>query len=194
MAMSTAMFQDLGAFEILLRNAMDLSLRARYQPTAAAAPWYSQVSLSDRAKETLAVAMDRAAGSSAGAPSQDKVVAELTFGFWRYLLGSRYQASVWPCVLRYSFTNVQPGGKVQRKAVEDVVLSLYLLRNRIAPRVDLRSGSHEESRTTPVNGGVDLSSDQCVDLGAKPGPHRDGPKAARRELGRCLLQSAAEQI
>jgi hypothetical protein len=132
MAMSTAMFQDLGAFEILLRNAMDLSLRAKYQPTAAAAPWYSQVPLTDRAKETLALAMDRAAGNSGVAPIQDKVVAELTFGFWRYLLGSRYQASVWPCVLRYSFTNVQPGEKVQRKAVEDIVLSLYLLRNRIA--------------------------------------------------------------
>lgn len=39
----------------------------------------------------------RAAGRGA---SEDKVVAELTFGFWRFLLTNHYRATLWPRITR----------------------------------------------------------------------------------------------
>jgi hypothetical protein len=128
-AVSAAFFEDLGAFEVLLRNAIDLKLRAKYQATASAPPWYQSVPLSDKAKEKVTEAIDSVARR--GPVDQDKVVAELSFGFWRYLLGARYQASLWP-VLQSAFVSPVKGRRIARLDVEPRVDSLHYVRNRVA--------------------------------------------------------------
>lgn len=128
MEAATAIFRDLGAFEVLLRNAIDLKLRARYQAATSAPPWYRQVVLRDKAMEARDVAIGRA--TAGGKPEdQDVVTAELSFGFWRYLLARTYQASLWPIILN-AFSG-KPGA-VDRHGVEFRVDQLYYLRNRIA--------------------------------------------------------------
>ena len=130
MSVSTALFQDLSAFEVLFRNAVDQSLRSKYQATSAAPPWWDQIGLHDTAKESLAKAIDRVAGAGGGF-DQDKVVSELTFGFWRYLLLIKYQPNVWPFIRR-ALAHVPAGRKIDRRDVEEAVDNLWYLRNRIA--------------------------------------------------------------
>jgi hypothetical protein len=64
-----------------------------------------------------------------GAPP-GKVVAELSFGFWRYLLANRYSTTLWPAT-RHAFPQLPRRGNT-RPLLERPVNDLHLLRNRIA--------------------------------------------------------------
>jgi len=57
-----------------------------------------------------------------------KVVAELSFGFWRFLLARRYTASLWPA-LRPGFPYLP---SADRRELEAPVTRLHQLRNRVA--------------------------------------------------------------
>lgn len=81
--------------------------------------------LSDRANSAVAQARARATRSDVP-ETLGRVVAELTFAFWRYLESSRYDRSLWRPALRHAF----PGRS--RRAVATVLHPLHLLRNRIA--------------------------------------------------------------
>ena len=108
MRTAAAFFEDLGAFEVLLRNAIDKRFRARFCATKTAAPWYQQVTtLSDKAKEKVAIAVDRATKKGTIPEDPNRVVAELSFGFWRYLLSRQYSTTLWP-VIQGAFVPVGP--------------------------------------------------------------------------------------
>jgi hypothetical protein len=132
MSASAALFEDIGAFEILLRNAIDLRLRDRYQAIAAASPWYHQAPLQDRAADDVAAAIDKVTHKGRDPEDQDKVVAELSFGFWRYLLSSRYHTTLWPTMLPAFSHRPSGAAAARRQDIEVKVQSLYVLRNRIA--------------------------------------------------------------
>ena len=57
------------------------------------------------------------------------MVAELPFGFWRYLLASRYERALWRTWLYRAFP-----GQGRRQAVYGKPADIHLLRNRIAHR------------------------------------------------------------
>jgi hypothetical protein len=59
--------------------------------------------------------------------SASRIVAEMSFGFWRYLLTSHYESSLWTPALRRAF----PRG-LARESVHDLVEHINVLRNRIA--------------------------------------------------------------
>lgn len=67
------------------------------------------------------------AKDSSGTVRPGKVVAELTFGFWRYLLTAHYEASLWTPALRHAF----PSG-LARGTVYELVEHINILRNRVA--------------------------------------------------------------
>ncbi|ABW15304.1 protein of unknown function DUF1526 [Parafrankia sp. EAN1pec] len=58
-----------------------------------------------------------------------RMIAELTFGFWRYLLTRRYETTLWTPALRRAFPNLRPA---QRTRIYNPVDSLVRLRNRVA--------------------------------------------------------------
>ena len=126
---SAAFFEDLATAEVVLRNAIDQRLRRRYQAVAAAQPWYDQMRLSDAARGKLDNAKQKIL-ISGGQLDQDSVVAELTMGFWRFLLTSTYQSTVWPFV-QNAFRE-QSGAAVARVRVDTKAGTLYGLRNRVA--------------------------------------------------------------
>lgn len=64
---------------------------------------------------------------SGKAPTPGRITAELSFGFWRYLLAARYTDDLWIPALRHAFPAVR-----QRKVLEDEVNRLHQLRNRIS--------------------------------------------------------------
>ncbi|MFT7475779.1 MAG: hypothetical protein ACI81L_002720 [Verrucomicrobiales bacterium] len=82
------------------------------------------------AQRELDFAVSKAGGPAASA---DRVIAELPFGFWRYVLSARYEQSFWRSALDTSFVNI-PGKtwKERRFTIEREVLVLHQLRNRLA--------------------------------------------------------------
>lgn len=66
-------------------------------------------------------------------PTRGQIVAELTFGFWRYVISGRYEESFWIPILDHAFTGLPghaPGDR--RRALEEHLIVLNKLRNRVA--------------------------------------------------------------
>lgn len=72
-------------------------------------------------------------------PSPGHVVAELTFGFWRYFTKSAHEKRLWVPYLHHAFV---PG--TDRKAVDQRVTKLNDLRNRVAHHEPLNLVSAEK--------------------------------------------------
>lgn len=126
-SVSALLFELTGHVEVLLRNAIHTKL-APHSPDQR---WYidSYYNFASQARRSVTVAQDHATqGNRPESPG--KVVAELTFGFWRFLLSSRYQATIWPRA-QSAFTGI-PRHLRDRAELETVVIRLHHLRNRVA--------------------------------------------------------------
>lgn len=129
----------LGHTEVVLRNAIDTALTARHQRLHRTGHWLDDphLELDARARDDIATARGRL--QRAGAPAlHGKLIAELTFGFWRFLLARRYTTTLWSGI-RPGFPHM-PGR--DRRVIEAPVARLHLLRNRIA--------HHEPLLTEPL--------------------------------------------
>ena len=128
-SVSAALWEVVGHGEIILRNAIHDALTERHRLSGAPGTWFDDPrhELERRALDDIAAARRRV-GRTTSDPLPGKIVAELSFGFWRYLLARRYSATLWPAV-RHSFPHLPRGG---RNDLERAVIHLHLLRNRIA--------------------------------------------------------------
>ena len=159
-----ALFRDLAHVEVALRNAYDAALSAQWTGSAhwtdagtqLFAPLYrtrgaGPTDVNVRQREALARAR-----SSAGGPAAPpgKVVAELMFGFWRYLSSSAHEKTLWVPYLNAAF---EPG--TSRKVVDAAAGRLHDVRNRVA--------HHESLLHTDVAGRLD----DCVQLAGLIEPH-----------------------
>lgn len=125
-----AFFEDLGYLEVVLRNALHEQLSAWHSANGRAGEWYDdplgllgQLRLNDIAKAKDQIAKNNQA------VTPGKVVSELTLGFWRFLLDSRYQTTLWAQALQFGFPYLTPK---DRRLVSGPVNALVRLRNRIA--------------------------------------------------------------
>ena len=128
LAISGALYEALGIVEVVLRNALSTQL-AVHQGTLAG-QWYDDPLgvLSDLAHDDIVAARHRVR-KLRRPETPGRVVAELNFGFWKFLLAKRYEATLWTGYLRRAFPNLQP----QKRAVAYLALDeLHTLRNRIA--------------------------------------------------------------
>ncbi len=102
---SAALLRDLAHLEVGLRNAYDRALSARWPGpphwTTANIPAFAplwrtrrgrRVDVNLRTRESLHRAVDSAGGPAA---PPGKVIAELMFGFWRFLSSSAHEKSLW---------------------------------------------------------------------------------------------------
>jgi hypothetical protein len=62
-------------------------------------------------------------------PVANQIVAELNFGFWRFLVAKQYRTTLWPLAGKYAFPNIDPA-EIQRLSA--AMGRLHDLRNRIA--------------------------------------------------------------
>ncbi len=133
-----ALLVDFRHFEVILRNHIHWAMRdhvAVNHPTIVG-EWYENENWvkhrwwNPDAQRELDRAQEKAGGPGVRV---DRVIAELTFGFWRYLVASRYEQSFWGPVLDDSFTNI-PGKtpKERRFMIEQEMIALHRLRNRLA--------------------------------------------------------------
>ena len=152
-----ALFTDFRHLEITFRNTVDRTLLAHARSVdLSVVSWLDDSWLPARAngwnsgaQKAIEQARREAHGQN---PSHDAVIAQLTFGFWRYLLTARYEKTFWLPALDGAFTNI-PGTteKNRRERLEKKMINLNKLRNRIA---------HHEPICKPWerkgHGGVDL--------------------------------------
>lgn len=131
LAVSAALFETLGAAEVILRNAFHRQLAERHSARGGAGPWYDSPRLDRKGQQDILTAKARATGFGRKPELPGKVVAELSFGFWRYLVAKRYQAVIWPA-LQNAFPNHPADGRPPRIDVEDRMQRIHVLRNRIA--------------------------------------------------------------
>jgi hypothetical protein len=134
---SAALLRDLAHVEVGIRNAYDRALSSWWRGgghwTAGGAQVFApimrrrgprMVDVNRRPRESLAVAIESAGGNAA---PPGKVIAELMFGFWRYLSTPAHEKSLWVPSLHRAF---QPG--TDRREVDQRMGSLHNLRNRVA--------------------------------------------------------------
>lgn len=131
---SAAVWEVLGHGEVVLRNAIHDALTTRHERSGRAGYWFDDhhYGLQENAAKDVATARRRAAqvrpGRGAPGPLPDgKIVAELPFGFWRYLLAKRYAPTLWPSIL-HGFPHLPHH---RRERLEQPVIRLRRLRNRI---------------------------------------------------------------
>lgn len=132
-----ALHEDLGRLEVLFRNAMDDALVRLGSAEGWPRAWYRQGHLfgreSSQTREVISNARRRA--TRPGQPeAHGRVIAELGFGFWRYLCSPRYLTSLWVPALASAFArHPSPNDPHRIRAdVEDRIQRLHYLRNRIA--------------------------------------------------------------
>ncbi|MGX9923550.1 hypothetical protein ACWIG4_27290 [Streptomyces sp. NPDC002248] len=126
---AAAFFGPLGHLEVMLRNALDARLVHRQQRRNRAREWYDDpdIPLGTQARNDIRTARRRAARHGAATP-RGKIIAELGFGFWRYLLARQYQTTLWPDLAR-AFPHAPSRALTP---VEDPVARLHKFRNRVA--------------------------------------------------------------
>lgn len=137
--MSGALHEDIGRVEVVLRNALDQALTTFGKQSQWPTPWYQRRSLfpgkhGQRALADISTARDRATRRGSLPETQGKVVAELTFGLWRFLCTGPYLTSLWVPVLAAAFPNHPAAGDPRqvRADVDDRVQRVHFLRNRVA--------------------------------------------------------------
>ncbi|MFJ5222852.1 hypothetical protein [Streptomyces sp. NPDC088400] len=81
----------------MLRNVLDARPVRHQQRQGRTIEWYDDVSvpLSGKTRADIDKAHQRARRSAAATP-RGKIIAELSFGFWRFLLARQYRASLRP--------------------------------------------------------------------------------------------------
>jgi hypothetical protein len=135
LAVSGAFYEALSILEVALRNALSSQLAAHHGTLAG--QWYDDPLgvMSDLAHDDIAAARRRVR-KLGRAETPGRVVAELNFGFWRFLLTKRYEATLWTGYLRLAFPNLQPQ---KRAAVYLALDKMHTVRNRIAHNETIHS-------------------------------------------------------
>jgi hypothetical protein len=129
--LSAAFWAVLSDVEVVVRNAMHETLSAWSMRRYGQPDWYRDRGriFSARTFGDIEIAR-RHVVAHGRSESAGRVVAELPLGFWRFLLSSRYERSLWLPCLRDAFPGIR--GQGMRRDVHDAMRDLHLLRNRIA--------------------------------------------------------------
>jgi len=129
------------------------------------AVWYRRSQLfpgkhGARALDDIKTARGRATRRGA-AETHGKVIAELSFGFWRFLCTAPYLTSLWVPILADAFPNHPQHGdpRAVRADVEDRIQRVHFLRNRIAHHEPI----HHRNLQRDVDSIVELTGWICTD-------------------------------
>lgn len=138
-ATSAAMWEVMGYLEIALRNALAARMSDRHRRMRRRGSWLDDPfrELDPHSRADIFKARGRVIRKSKPA-SDGQTIAELSFGFWRYLLARRYSANLWPD-LAGAFPHAPDRA---RETVELPLIRLHDFRNRLA--------HHERVWTSPL--------------------------------------------
>lgn len=141
--------------EITLRNALDAQM-VEWAKTRSAEPWWEVAPLDPQGKKDVAAAIRRARRGGRQL-THGAVVAELNFGFWRYLMSRKYLTTLWIPALHRAFPGTRLDANAAQRCLERDVQTLLFLRNRAAHHEPLlrRDLADDLSRARRVMDAVD---------------------------------------
>lgn len=128
---SAAVMATSGMVEVVVRNALDEQLTA-WAAARHHASWLDAAPLDTRGAADVTKARDRATNRGRTTEVHGKVVAELSFGFWRYAVAQRYHAALWVPALQRAFPYGPSDLRERRRRVERRLTDFLLVRNRSA--------------------------------------------------------------
>lgn len=128
--MSAALWADITDLEVLVRNAMHQQLTEWSTRRYGESRWYLDpggILTTRRAADVVAARLRIAHSNPRKTETPGRVVTELSFGFWCYLVTGHYDRTLWKSCLRHGF----PGQPV-RSPLHRRLTGLHKARNRIA--------------------------------------------------------------
>ncbi|AIV39151.1 MULTISPECIES: hypothetical protein [unclassified Curtobacterium] len=132
MRAAAAVTELTGVVEVVARNAMDTELRRWARSRRREATWFDVAPLDGPGRRDLAKARARATRGGRRPEVHGRVLAELSFGFWRYLVESRYLTSLWTPALHRAFPCGPADVLTRQRQVRARMQQLHFVRNRAA--------------------------------------------------------------
>lgn len=129
---SAAVLATSAMVEVIVRNALDVSLQHWADQRRGGGDWLDVAPLDAQGQADVVKARDRATRRGRDPEVHGKVVAELSFGFWRYLAASRYLTALWIPGAHAAFPNGPSDLRMRREQVELRLHNLMIVRNRAA--------------------------------------------------------------
>lgn len=130
LAASVAVLQTTAMVEVIVRNAFDTQLVA-WANRRGATTWLDVIPVDTKGRVDIDRARTRATRGRTTL-THGKVVAELNFGFWRYLTAQRYHTSLWVPALHAAFSGGDEDLRRRRRQVDRRLENLMIVRNRAA--------------------------------------------------------------
>lgn len=161
MAASAEVTKTTGMVEVVVRNAIDGQLRL-WDAARGHASWLDAAPLDFRGRSDVAKARERATRFGRVPEVHGKVVAELSLGFWRYLVASRYLTSLWVPALHRAFPHGPADLGARRRSVENHLKDLMLVRNRAAHHEPI----HRRNLLADLAASVEVAGWVSADAGA----------------------------
>lgn len=118
--------------EVITRNALDEQLVGWAAERREASTWFDVAPLDNRGIHDLRTARERATRDGRIDEVHGKVIAELSIGFWRFLVESRYLASLWVPATHRAFPGGSADLRQQQRDVAARMKRLTFVRNRAA--------------------------------------------------------------
>lgn len=131
MQAAAAVMHTLGMIEVLVRNALDASLVQWQEPQEPAQDWLRSPLLDRQATLVVDRAVSRHKRTADG-PSHGRIIAELPFGFWRFLVSKRYLTTLWIPAAHQGFPYLEGKLHERRALLEAALTTLNFIRNRAA--------------------------------------------------------------
>lgn len=127
---SAAFYQLIADVEVVIRNSIHRQFTIWNSESNFGGQWYDNNHglFDEKTMEKISKARNRLVEKKK-VITPDAVIAQLSFGFWNYLLTTKYKTDFWPCVGRYSFPRLT---EKQPKQLFKRVGHIWNLRNRIA--------------------------------------------------------------
>ncbi|WP_267419460.1 MULTISPECIES: hypothetical protein [unclassified Curtobacterium] len=132
MRASASVMELVGIVEVVTRNALDRELATWARRRHPDSTWLDQVPLDPQGRSDLVKARGRASRNGRRPEVHGRVVAELTFGFWRYLVESRYLTTLWIPALHSAFPHGPHDLLTRQREVRARLQQLHFVRNRAA--------------------------------------------------------------
>ncbi|MGL3805390.1 hypothetical protein ACSYDW_04775 [Paeniglutamicibacter sp. R2-26] len=131
MRAAAAVMHTMGMIEVLVRNALDMALARWWEQEEPTQDWLRSRHLDGKAMLDVSKAVSRHKPASTN-PSHGQIIAELPFGFWRFLVSKRYLTTLWIPAAHRGFPYLEGRMHERRAALEAALKSLNLVRNRAA--------------------------------------------------------------
>jgi len=125
--MSAVFFELVSYSEVILRNAIDAQFQPMNHAEMAQNSWLADPALLNQRSIDEVLAAEQRLGFENKSPTRARVVAGLSFGFWRALINKQYK-QLWISHLHPAF----PNGTGDRSEVSKLLARINPFRNRLA--------------------------------------------------------------